>query len=72
MSKDKIIIMSNPCQSGNWIYKRWWKCFDDLSNFEPPVFLGVDWAVDSGMNRGDVISRNDNVIEVRFKTVPFN
>jgi len=31
--------------------------------------LGIDWAKDSGMNRGDVISRNKNVTEVRFKTV---
>jgi len=39
---------------------------------EYPVYVGVDWAKDSGMNRGDVISRHDNVIEVRFKTVTIN
>lgn len=38
----------------------------------PPQFMGVDWAKDSGMNLGDVISRNNNVIEVRFKTVTIN
>jgi len=37
---------------------------------EPAVF-GVDWAKDSGMNRGDVINRVDNVIYVRFKAVDF-
>lgn len=32
-------------------------------------FFGVDFAENSGMNRGDIISRNNNVIEVQFKTV---
>jgi len=33
------------------------------------IFIGVDWAKDSSMNRGDVISRKNNVTEVRFSTV---
>jgi|GEM_PF-5236262 len=31
--------------------------------------IGVDWAKGSGMNRGEVIKRESNVIHVRFKTV---
>jgi hypothetical protein len=31
-------------------------------------YFGIDWAENSGMNRGDIISRKNNVIEVRFKT----
>ncbi len=33
------------------------------------LLLGIDWAEDSGMNRGDIISRSENVIYVRFKAV---
>lgn len=48
---------------------------EELKNNPPKTawlsykFIGVDWAKDSGMNRGDVISRKDNVTEVRFSTV---
>jgi hypothetical protein len=31
--------------------------------------IGIDWAKDSGMNRGDIIKREDNVVYTRFKTV---
>ena len=34
-----------------------------------PLWAGIDWAKDSGMNRGDIISSQGNVVEVRFKTV---
>lgn len=34
--------------------------------------IGVDWAKGSGMNRGEVIKRDDNVTHVRFKTVCFS
>ena len=38
---------------------------------DSPKILGVDWAKDSGMNRGDIIARDGNVITIRFKTVTF-
>lgn len=31
--------------------------------------IGIDWAKDSGNNRGDVIQRKDNITFVRFKTL---
>jgi hypothetical protein len=31
--------------------------------------IGIDWAKDSGMSRGDIIKREDNVVYTRFKTV---
>lgn len=34
-----------------------------------PRLLGVDWSRGQGMIRGEIVSRKDNVIEVRFKTV---
>jgi len=46
--------------------------YESTTNLPPFSFIGVDWAKDSGMNRGDIMSRNDNVIEVRFKTVTIN
>lgn len=49
-----------------WAYKK----FIDSIN-EMPVYFGVDWAKDSGLNRGDIMSQTDNVIYVRFKTVDF-
>jgi len=33
------------------------------------TFIGFDWAKGSGMNRGEIIARHDNVVYVRFKTV---
>ena len=37
-----------------------------------PVWIGIDWAKGSGMNRGDVYKRENNVLYVRFKTVGIN
>ncbi len=34
-----------------------------------PIWIGVDWAKDSGFNQGDIISIKGDVIEVRFQTV---
>ncbi len=34
-----------------------------------PISFGIDWAKDSGRNRGDVIKRVGNVTHVRFKTM---
>ncbi|MEZ0150152.1 MAG: hypothetical protein AB9Q19_12680 [Candidatus Reddybacter sp.] len=34
---------------------------------ENKLFIGVDWACDSGNNKGDVIKRDANVTYVRFK-----
>lgn len=49
--------------------------FDDIArSMSVPQYMmfGADWTKDSGMNRGDIMSRNDNVVEVRFKTVTIN
>ena len=43
--------------------------YDEASEIPESLWMGIDWAKDSGMNRGDVISRNNNVIEVRFRTL---
>lgn len=43
------------------------KLFEDF--IIKPRLLGVDWSAGHGMIRGETISRNGNVIEVRFKTV---
>ena len=32
------------------------------------MWIGIDWASDSGMLRGDVIKREGNVTHLRFKT----
>lgn len=73
MDDDKFFYESNPVSSN--YFKNMFIEVQDESNkikkrkgLDYPIFIGVDWAEDSGMNRGDVISRNDNVIEVRFKT----
>jgi hypothetical protein len=75
---DYFFFESNPTHKNNW-YKNMFMEVQDESNkikrrkgLDYPIFIGVDWAKDSGMNRGDVMSRNDNVIEVRFKTVTIN
>lgn len=39
--------------------------------YSQSVYMGVDWAEGSGMNRGDIFKREENVIHVRFKTVTF-
>jgi len=33
------------------------------------AFIGVDWAKDSGMNKGDIYKKVDNVCYVRFADV---
>jgi len=64
--KDKEWYMSfTPMTESTYFFRQW---VDTLLTAEP-VFMGVDWAKDSGMIRGDVIDRNGNVIYVRFKTV---
>ncbi len=40
-----------------------------LSVLYSSALVGIDWAKDSGYNRGDVISRQGNVTYLRFKTV---
>ncbi len=62
MKKD-IMIFSTP-NGSNHFYELYKKAKEDK-----PVWIGVDWAKDSGMIRGDVISRTANVVHVRFKTV---
>lgn len=47
----------------------WYRKFVDSTKKESPEFFGVDWALGSGMNRGEIINRKGNVIYVRFKTV---
>lgn len=42
---------------------------DEPGEIPESTWAGIDWAKGSGMTRGDVISRNDNIIEVRFRTV---
>ena len=32
-----------------------------------PKWGGIDWAFDSGRNRGDIVKRDGNVTHVRFK-----
>lgn len=65
-TKNDIMIFSIPNRSCDFyeIFKR--------SLEEKPIWIGVDWAKDSGMNRGDVIKRDGNVTHVRFKTVTYN
>jgi hypothetical protein len=51
-------------------YNKWLKSMvDNMKINSAPKWIGVDWAKDSGMNRGDVIIRDGNVTHVRFKTV---
>ena len=63
---DKIIIVSTPSRKTSEHYRRF---VDFMRTADRPAFTGVDWAKDSGMNRGDVIGRDDNITHVRFKTV---
>lgn len=76
----------NPTHKNNWFKSMFIEVQDEPNKikkrkgfqYEPVTklpefsFIGVDWAKNSGMNRGDVISRNDNVIEIRFKTATIN
>lgn len=36
-----------------------------------PVWYGIDWGIDSGMNRGDIIKTDGNVVYLRFKAVTY-
>ena len=64
--KPKYHITSTPRQAGKSFFQQW---FEENAEIPPDVWIGVDWAKDSGMNRGDVIKRNGNVAHVRFRTV---
>lgn len=60
-------MQGNP-GNGGWIEQMFFKNKDTgLHDFQP-VWVGIDWAADSGMLRGDVIKREGNVIYLRFKT----
>lgn len=62
--KDKFIFFSTPSHL-NQFYRR----LMEKAETAHPKWFGVDWAKDSGMNRGDVIKRDDNIIHVRFRAV---
>ena len=64
--KDKMMIISTPRQAGRSYFYDLYK--KNLQGKEP-AWVGVDWAKDSGMNRGDVIKRSANVVHVRFRTI---
>ena len=66
--KDKIFLRFTP--SGNsHIYDLFMKADREIQKASGPVWMGVDWAAGAGMISGEVISRHDNVVHVRFKTV---
>jgi len=54
---------SNPNDKANYFFR----VFADIAETQKPKWIGVDWAVGSGMNRGDIVSRESNVVHVRFK-----
>jgi hypothetical protein len=56
-----IFILSTP--TGNSFF------YEMFMSQKRPVVVGVDWAKDSGMVRGDILSKEGNVVHVRFKTV---
>ena len=62
--KKEWFMTFTPSGADDFLYKKIIECAK-----KEPAWFGVDWAVNSGYNRGDVISRNGNVTEVRFKTV---
>lgn len=49
--------------------KQYAKLAADLLTGKYSAFIGIDWAKDSGKNRGEVHKREGNVVHVRFKTV---
>jgi len=51
-----------------WVFSMW---LAGLKKQDEAIrtIIGVDWAKDSGMNRGDIIKHDENVIHVRFKAV---
>ena len=65
-NKPPVIIISTPDSHESFFYKLW---VEEQAAMPGAMWAGVDWAKDSGMNRGDVIKRDGNVTTVRFKTV---
>jgi len=67
---DKHFYSSTP-RGKNAFYNQWLKSLMDSTPIKPK-WIGIDWAKDSGMNRGDVIKKDGNVTHVRFNTVEIN
>lgn len=66
----KFVYFSTPRRAGRSLFERLSKeAHGNGVDLSKPLYLGVDWAKNSGMNRGDVIKRVANVIYVRFVTV---
>ena len=61
---DKIIIVSTPSRKTSEHYRRFIAAMKKMDSY-----TSIGLAKDSGMNRGDVIGKDGNVIRVRFKTV---
>jgi len=64
--KDKIMIIStlrSACKN------TFYKMFMDSKKCEKPTWVGIDWASENCMIRGEVIKREGNVTYLRFKTV---
>ena len=57
---------STPMSAGK---NTFYKMFEEAGKISKNAWVGIDWAKDSGMNRGEVIERKVNVTHVRFKTV---
>jgi len=66
---DKIIIESTPGGEMSEHHKRFIAAMKKTDKYK---LIGIDWAKDSGMNRGNIIERDNNIIHVRFKTVGAN
>lgn len=64
----KWFSFSNPKSEVNHIYNKWLKSMAEKMAVQPK-HIGIDWAKDSGMNRGDIIKNDGNVTHVRFRTV---
>ena len=62
---DAFVYMTSTPQGKN----EWYRRFVDSIKTAEPRYIGVDWASGHGMIRGEVISRDANVIHVRFKDV---
>lgn len=66
--KDKrFLFHSTP--SGRVGENALYKIFEEFEAIKKKNWIGLDWAKDSGMNRGDVIKRDKNVTHVRFNAV---
>ena len=64
-TRDSLLYFTSTLNGIN----EWYKKFVDSCKTAEPRFIGVDWAADSGMNRGDIVKREGNVVHARFKTV---